>query len=124
MEGWGMRNRRDFLKQTMACGAMLWNPARAWGQDQANHAAKALRILVLGGTGAIGPFHVRAAVERGHRVAVCSRGRRRADLPASVELLVGDRNGDLQSVQNREWDSVIDIATFGPGWVRSLGEAL
>jgi 2'-hydroxyisoflavone reductase len=38
--------------------------------------------------------------------------------------LIGDRNGNLASIENRDWDAVIDIATYGPGWVRSLGEAL
>jgi 2'-hydroxyisoflavone reductase len=83
-----------------------------------------LRILILGGTGNIGPYHVRAAVARGHRVAVFSRGATSADLPAGVERLIGDRNGNLASIENRDWDAVIDIATYGPGWVRSLGEAL
>jgi 2'-hydroxyisoflavone reductase len=47
-----------------------------------------------------------------------------ANLPAGVERLIGDRNGDLESVKNRDWDVVIDLATYGPGWVRSLGEAV
>ncbi|HEX7237338.1 MAG TPA: NAD-dependent epimerase/dehydratase family protein [Gammaproteobacteria bacterium] len=81
-------------------------------------------MLVLGGTGNIGPYHVRAAVARGHDVAVFSRGATAADLPAGVERLIGDRNGNLASIENRDWDAVIDIATYGPGWVRSLGEAL
>jgi 2'-hydroxyisoflavone reductase len=34
------------------------------------------------------------------------------------------RNEDLASFANRDWDAVIDLATFGPGWVRSLGEAI
>lgn len=38
--------------------------------------------------------------------------------------LIGDRNGDLDSIRGRDWDAVLDIATFGPGWVRTLGEAL
>jgi len=83
-----------------------------------------LRVLILGGTGNIGPYHVRAAVARGHHVAVFSRGATSADLPAGVERLIGDRNGNLASIENRDWDAVIDIATYGPGWVRSLGEAL
>lgn len=38
--------------------------------------------------------------------------------------MVGDRNADLNSIRGRDWDAVLDIATFGPGWVRTLGEAL
>jgi len=83
-----------------------------------------LRLLILGGTGNIGPYHVRAAVARGHHVSIFSRGRTAAELPAGVEHLVGNRNDDLKAIQGRDWDAVLDIATFGPGWVRTLGEAL
>ena len=47
-----------------------------------------------------------------------------ANLPAGVEQLIGDRNGNLESIKNRDWDAVIDLATYGPAWVRSLGEAV
>lgn len=98
--------------------------ARMGAQESSPTASHSLRILVLGGTGNIGPYHVRAAVERGHRVSVFSRGFSQANLPAGVERLIGDRRGDLASIMDRDWDAVIDIATFGPGWVRSLGEAI
>jgi 2'-hydroxyisoflavone reductase len=39
-------------------------------------------------------------------------------------MLTGDLNGNLDSIKNRDWDAVIDVATFGPKWVRLLGEAL
>jgi len=117
-----MRSRREFLRLA-GCSPLLWGTMGA-AQEESTVVSKPLRILVLGGTGAIGPFHVRAAVARGHRVAVFSRGRREADLPPGVERLVGDRNGDLQAIRNRDWDAVIDIAAYGPGWVRNLGAAL
>lgn len=97
---------------------------RAHGQAGSPLAAKPLRLLILGGTGNIGPYHVRAAVARGHRVSVFSRGVTSADLPARVERLIGDRNGNLSSIEHRDWDAVIDLATYGPGWVRSLGGAI
>ena len=115
-----MSTRRAFLSRALAIAASL-SAARASAQADA---ATPLRILILGGTGNIGPYHVRAAVARGHHVAVFSRGATSADLPAGVERLIGDRNGNLASIENRDWDAVIDIATYGPGWVRSLGEAL
>lgn len=83
-----------------------------------------MNILILGGTRFIGPYHVRAAIARGHRVAVFNRGQSAADLPQEVERLVGDRDNDLSSIRNRDWDAVIDLCAYGPGWVRSLGEAL
>jgi 2'-hydroxyisoflavone reductase len=88
------------------------------------NSSKPLRILILGGTGNIGPYHVQAALSRGHQVSVFSRGKRPSDFPAEVEMLTGDLNGDLDSIKNRDWDAVLDVATFGPRWIRVLGEAL
>lgn len=85
---------------------------------------KPLRILILGGTGFIGPCYVLAAVERGHRVSIFNRGKRKFSVPENVESLLGDRNADLESLKGREWDAVIDLAAFVPSWVRRLGEAL
>jgi 2'-hydroxyisoflavone reductase len=86
--------------------------------------AKPIRILMLGGTGFIGRHFVNAALARGHQVAVFSRGRMSTDFPASVEQLVGDRNTDLKSIENRDWDAVFDLVAYVPNWVRSLGKAL
>ena len=82
------------------------------------------RILILGGTGFIGPYQVRYAVERGHHVTVFNRGRTPAELPAGVEELVGDRNGDLDALRDREWDVVIDNPTTLPVWVRDAAMIL
>jgi nucleoside-diphosphate-sugar epimerase len=43
-----------------------------------------MRILVLGGTGFIGPWVVRRLHEWGHEVTVCHRGKTEADLPPEV----------------------------------------
>src|SRR5689334_11229531 len=57
-----------------------------------------MRILVIGGTGFIGPYIVRRLVNAGHSVTVCHRGQTEADLPAEVEhihhptLAYGDRS--------------------------------
>jgi 2'-hydroxyisoflavone reductase len=87
-------------------------------------APRPLRILILGGTGFIGPYQVRYAVERGHQVTVFNRGRRQADLPDSVEHLQGDRNNDLEALKGRDWDVVIDNPTTLPFWVRDAASLL
>jgi 2'-hydroxyisoflavone reductase len=111
-------NRRDVSLSVLAAAFCASFPVQS--------ASRALRILVLGGTGNIGPYHVRAAVERGHKVSalIWRKSDVHAPLPESVELLPGDRDGDLASIMGRDWDAVFDLATFGPGWVRSLGDAL
>jgi 2'-hydroxyisoflavone reductase len=87
-------------------------------------APRPLRILILGGTGFIGPYQVRYAVERGHQVTVFNRGRRESDLPAAVEHLQGDRNDDLTALKGRDWDVVIDNPTTLPFWVRDAASLL
>jgi 2'-hydroxyisoflavone reductase len=120
-----MSSRREFLALVVAAGstqALAATHSDAPKESSPN--SKPLRFLILGGTGNIGPYHVRAAVARGHHVSVFSRGHSAAELPAEVERLIGDRNGDLSSIRGRDWDAILDIATFGPSWVRTLGEAM
>src|SRR5258708_4179038 len=127
-----MPNRREFVTQAVLASSGVplvlasekdaKTPAKQ--AKEGGQAAHSLRILVLGGMGNIGPYHVRAALDRGHKVAVFSRGKSSADLPSDVEQLLGDRNGDVESIRNRDWDAVLDLATYVPKWVRMLGQAL
>jgi nucleoside-diphosphate-sugar epimerase len=88
-------------------------------------AAKPLRILVLGGTGFTGPFQVRYALARGHKVTVFNRGKTHpGELPEGVEQLIGDRNGKLDALQGKKWDVVIDNPTSVPVWVRDVAKIL
>lgn len=97
----------------------------ALGARSARAAPKALKILILGGTGFIGPHQVRYALSRGHQVTVFNRGRRPQDWPGQVEELTGDRNAsDLKALAGREWDVCIDNPTTLPFWVRDAGQAL
>jgi nucleoside-diphosphate-sugar epimerase len=50
-----------------------------------------VKVLVVGGTGFVGPPIVRRLVTRSHRVAVFHRGMTRADLPSEAIRLCGDR---------------------------------
>ena len=89
-------------------------------------APKPLNILILGGTGFIGPFQVKYAVARGHHVTVFNRGMTHPGiLPAGVQELVGDReSGRLDVLKGKKWDVVIDNPTMLPKWVRDVGQIL
>jgi 2'-hydroxyisoflavone reductase len=114
--------RRDVLKLAAAGAASL--VARG-GDALGLEAPKPLRILVLGGTGFIGPHQVRYALARGHKLTLFNRGRRPKEWPAPVEELVGDRNtGDLKALEGREWDVCVDNPTTLPFWVRDAGQVL
>lgn len=123
-----MPNRRDFLVQAGAVGSLLATGGARAGtsSDKRSSAGSPLNILLLGGTGYIGKHFADAAISRGHRVSVFSRGRLHSnELPDAVERLVGDRDkDDIESIKNRDWDAVFDLAAFVPSWVKTLGHAL
>jgi 2'-hydroxyisoflavone reductase len=117
-------NRREVVKLSGAALAGLAFHGMAAGADTGK-APKPLRILILGGTGFIGPHQVRYAISRGHTVTLFNRGRQKQEWPGTVEELLGDRNtGDLKSLQGRTWDVCIDNPTTLPFWVRDAGLAL
>lgn len=92
-------------------------------------AQKPRRILMLGGTGFIGPHIVHAALARGHQVAMLNRGRRAPNQNAgdfaAVEALRGDRSQPdaYASLTGRTWDVVVDTANSVP-WTRAAVAAL
>ena len=84
-----------------------------------------MRILILGGTGFTGPYQVRYALSRGHKVTTFNRGKTHpGELPNEVEQLVGDRNGKLDALKDRQWDVAIDNPTTLPAWVRDAAQVL
>jgi nucleoside-diphosphate-sugar epimerase len=64
-----------------------------------------MRILVIGGTGFIGPHLVHRLLDKGHEIAVLHRGVHRNDLP--VEHIIGERR-DLARLRPRA-EVVIDL---------------
>ncbi len=83
-----------------------------------------LNILILGGTGFIGPHQVRYAMYRGHQVTIFNRGRTAPDLFPGVESLIGDRDGQIDALRGRTWDAVIDNSGYVPRHVRDTAELL
>ena len=140
-------NRRDFLKATVAAGGAVAagvapvalagcgsGDAGSGGGEGAmadaagmepRQAARSLRILILGGTGFIGPHQVEYALSRGHEVTLFNRGRTNSHLFPEVEKLVGDRESDLSALEGRSWDVVVDnSATNAPHWVEASANLL
>lgn len=119
------QNRRDFLRTTAAAAGALGlglvgGPARALGAGTPD----SMKILILGGTGFIGPHMVRHALSRGHTVTLFNRGRTNPHLFPELEKLVGDRDGDLAALEGRSWDAVIDNSGYVPRHVRDSAQLL
>jgi 2'-hydroxyisoflavone reductase len=83
-----------------------------------------LKLLVLGGTGFLGRHVVETALERGHQATTFARGKTLGDLPAGVERLVGDRDGDLGALAGGSWDAAIDLSGYTGEAIRATGAAL
>src|SRR6267143_4965746 len=115
-------NRRSFVKMSAAAALALTTRSTSLFAEKV---VKPLRILILGGTGFTGPYQVRHALSRGHKVTTINRGKTHpGELPNEVEQLVGDRNGKLDALKDRQWDVAIDNPTTLPAWVRDAAQVL
>jgi nucleoside-diphosphate-sugar epimerase len=112
--------RRHFIKVSAAATAAM-RIQNIFAEEK----VKPLRILILGGTGFTGPFQVKYALSRGHKVTVFNRGKTHpGELPKEVEQLIGDRNGQLEALKGKQWDVCIDNPTTLPAWVRDAARIL
>ena len=96
-----MLTRREFLQGTVMIGVTSALPIAQTRTPK--------KVLILGGTGFIGPHQVRSLLARGHAVTLFNRGRSGAGMfGKDVEELVGDRATNLEALKGRKWDAVID----------------
>ncbi|MFN0253690.1 MAG: NAD-dependent epimerase/dehydratase family protein [Kofleriaceae bacterium] len=106
------------------------------------------KILILGGTGFLGPATIAAAAARGHAITIFNRGKREKFRPVEheVEHLYGNRDPELpaddekgpdgklvnpdstpkglEQLVGRTWDVVIDNSGFYPRMVKASAELL
>jgi 2'-hydroxyisoflavone reductase len=92
-------NRREILQMLAATTVPLF------GQRAA--AAKPLRVLILGGTGFIGP-HTITALGGSHQITLFNNDKESAKKFPQLESLFGDRDGKIEALSGRDWDVVID----------------
>lgn len=115
-------SRRQVLKWSLAAAVLAGGGVA--------RAARALSLLILGGTGFVGPAVVEQALARGHRVTLFNRGRSGpGPFAGRVDALVGDRDPRVGAglgalAGKRRWDAVIDISGYLPRHVRASAELL
>lgn len=127
-------SRRDFIRHASLAGASLalapsvvpTLPVSA--NDPAPSTVPPRRVapkklLILGGTGFIGPHMVQYALERGHEVTILTRGRS-ATKVEGVEHIIADREGDMGILSSRKWDAVLDNNARDYRWVARSTAAL
>ena len=115
-------SRRDFIQWSAAAAALAatgLDLAAAPAKPNAKVAPK--KILILGGTGFLGPATIEVAQARGHQVTMFNRGKTRPDLFPGVEKLHGDRDPNkgegLKALATGTWDAVIDNSGYYPRMV-------
>ena len=119
--------RRRLLKASLLGGAAV-----ATGIDASESEAREARdtprppldILILGGTGFIGPHMVKEALRRGHGVSLFNRGRTNNELFPDLTLYKGDRDGGLDALAGGGWDVVIDNSGYVPRHVEDSARLL
>lgn len=121
-------DRRSFLTGSLALAAAACGGKTARPADEPRPAPPAKpqprSILVLGGTGFLGPHVIDVAVARGHKVTMFNRGKTRPGLYPDLEKLHGDRDGKLDVLAGRKWDAVVDTSGYVPRVVKMSAELL
>jgi 2'-hydroxyisoflavone reductase len=122
-----MKTRRDML--ALGTSALLVSAAsRLFAAT--SRAPRPRDILILGGTGFLGPYQVEYALARGHRVTLFNRGHKdTSQYGDRVEVLIGDRDAKtapgLAALEGtRRWDAVIDNSGYLPRHVRDSAALL
>ncbi|MEL1263576.1 NAD-dependent epimerase/dehydratase family protein [Pseudoxanthomonas putridarboris] len=124
-----MTSRRDFLLAGSAAAAWMTLPGSVRAAVE-GEAARPLDILVMGGTGFLGPHFVEAARDRGHRLTLFNRGKSNptrfsGEAFKDIEQLHGDRKSDLAALEGtRRWDAVLDTSAYLPADVTRSAELL
>jgi 2'-hydroxyisoflavone reductase len=114
-----MTTRRDFIVAAAASAGLFALPALA-RRSAARKPGQPLRILVLGGTGFLGPHFVEAARARKHKLTLFNRGKTNptrfsGEEFKDIEQLHGDRKADMKALQGkRRWDAVLDTSAYIP----------
>jgi 2'-hydroxyisoflavone reductase len=136
-------SRRDVLRGAAAatalaaCGGAKSQPTPS---PQPKAPPQPKRILILGGTGFIGPKTIDAALARGHTITIFNRGKREKLQPLTqqVEHLYGNRDPKLPAdeanpegspvgltqLEGKKWDVVIDNSGYFPRHVEASAKLL
>lgn len=121
------QTRRRLLQTSLLGGAVMAAGCTAETAGDAPAVKtpwRPLSILMLGGTGFIGPHMVREALRRGHQVELFNRGRTNSDIFPDLKHYQGDRDGGLAVLAGGRWDAVVDNSGYVPRHVEDSARLL
>ncbi len=78
-----------------------------------------MEILIIGGTKFLGRHLLDAALKNNHEVTLFNRGKFSQEDFENVEQFHGDRNFDLDKLESRRFDAVIDTCGYLPQTVKT-----
>lgn len=91
-------------------------------------APAAKTLLILGGTGFLGPAVIEAAKAKGYTITLFNRGKTRPHLYPELEKLRGNRDPSkdegLKALEGRSWDVVLDTSGYVPRIVKASASLL
>ena len=79
-----------------------------------------MKLLIIGGTKFLGKHIVLSALKNNHEVTLFHRGETNPEMFSECEKIFGDRNCDIEKLQNRKWDAVIDTSAYYPKQISKL----
>lgn len=121
--------RRDVLASAASAAALAALPLQGFAPPRKDGTP---RVLILGGTGFLGPHTVAACKARGWKLTLFNRGQRNPQLFSAdeeVETLLGDRDGGLDALREavaagRRWHAVVDTSGYVPRVVKDSATLL
>lgn len=80
------------------------------------------KILILGGSHFIGRKLVEALIELDQfQIGLFNRGKTNKDLFPNLEIIIGDRNDEIQDgIKNGNWEIIIDLSCYFPDHLQKL----
>ncbi len=83
-----------------------------------------MKILIIGGTKFFGRHLIDATLDNGHEVTIFHRGNHQLENAENIEEIFGDRYSDLEKLNGKSWDAVIDTCGYLPQMVELSAEFL
>jgi len=117
-------NRREFIRNASLVTAGFGVAGRIAAEVTDTATKTGLDMLILGGTGFLGPAVVEEAIRRGHSMTLFNRGKTNPHLFPELEKMQGDREQGIEALEaavtnGRRWDVVIDTSAYIPSHVEA-----
>ena len=99
--------RNHFFRLAITAIALFLLAGSTFADHPSKEDSSKLKILILGGTGFIGPWEIQAALAHGHEITLFNRGKSKPDLYPELERL--QQNRHAMAHLRREHEEIFEI---------------